>query len=74
MPGNCVCALFEELSTGAVVSTTEDEMNFREAFWCAGCLVDVMAAEVADVIDGFLNWEGGEVLVTEGCRSLVTGL
>lgn len=73
VPGNCVRALFEKLATGAVVSTTEDEVNFWEALWCAGCLVDVVAAKVADIIDCFLDWEGSEVLITEGCRLLVTG-
>lgn len=72
MPGDCVCALFEEFATRAIISTTEDEVDFGEAFGCARCLVDVVAAEVADVIDRFLNWEGSEVLIAEGYGPLVT--
>lgn len=68
MPGDGVCALLEELGASAVVGAAEDEVDFWEALGCAGGLVDVVAAEVAGVFDGILDWEGSEVLVTEGWR------
>lgn len=57
VPGNGVGALLEELGAGAVVGAAEDEVDFREALGCTGGLVDVVTAEVAGVVDGFLDGE-----------------
>lgn len=43
-------------------------MDFGVAFGGAGGLVDVVAAEVAAEVEGFVDGEVGEVLVAEGCR------
>jgi len=67
VPGDGVGALLEELGAGAVVCAAEDEVDFREAFGGARGLVDVVSAEVACIVDYFLDGEGGEVLVAEGC-------
>ena len=48
-------------------------MDFWEALGSAGGLVDVVAAEVAGVVDYFLDGEVGEVLVAEGWDLLVVG-
>jgi hypothetical protein len=66
VPCDGVGALFEELSTGAVVGAAEDQVDFWEALGCTGGLVDVVAAEVACIFDGILNRERSEVLVAEG--------
>jgi hypothetical protein len=66
VPGNGVGALLEELGAGAVVGATEDEVDFWEPLGGTGGLVYVVTAEVAGVVDGFLDGEGGEVLVAEG--------
>ena len=54
------------MGAGAVVGTAEDEVDFWETFGCTGGLVYVVAAKVAGIVDGFLDGEGGEVLVAEG--------
>lgn len=66
VPGDGVGAGFEELGAVAVVGTAEDEVDFGEAFGGAGGLVDVVAAEVAAKVEGFVDGEVGEVLVAEG--------
>lgn len=72
MPGDSVGALFEEICARAVLGSAEDEMDLREALGGAGCLVDVVAAKVTGVVDDFLDWARGEVLIAEGyCGSLV---
>lgn len=41
-------------------------MDLRVSVWGAGCGMDVVTAEVAAEVEGFLDGEGGEVLVAEG--------
>jgi hypothetical protein len=71
VPGDGVGALLEEGLTGAVVGAAEDEVDLREAFGGSGGLVDVVAAEVAGVVDDFLDRAGCEVLVAEDCLVLL---
>lgn len=47
-------------------------MDFWESLRRAGSLVDVVSAEVTGIVDDFLDGEGGEVLVAEGCGALVS--
>lgn len=42
------------------------EVDFRVALGSAGGLVDVVSAEVAAELEGLVDGEVGEVLVTEG--------
>lgn len=67
MPGNGICALFEEFSTGAVSRTTVDHVDLWEPLGRPRGLVDVMPAKVARVVDDLLKGAGGKVLVAEGC-------
>lgn len=66
VPGDGVCALLQEGCAGAVVCAPEDQVDLREALGGAGCLVDVVSAEVAGVLDCFLDGQRSEVLVPEG--------
>lgn len=45
------------------------EVDFRVALGSAGGLVDVVSAEVAAELEGLVDGEVGEVLVTEGYMS-----
>ena len=42
-----------------------DEVDFWVSFGCAGCLVDVVAPEIATEIERWVYGEGCKVLVTE---------
>lgn len=74
VPGDGVGAGFEELGAVAVVGAAENEVDFREAFGGAGGLVDVVAAEVAAEVEGFIDGEMREVLVAEGWLLVSCGL
>lgn len=65
MPCDSVGALLQELLTGAIVGTAEDQMDLGESLGGSRGLVDVVSAEVSGVVDDFLNGTGGEVLVAE---------
>lgn len=66
VPGDGVGAGFEELGAVAVVGAAEDEVDFGVAFGGTGGLVDVVAAEVAAEVEGFVDGEVSEILVAEG--------
>jgi len=68
VPGDGVGAGFEELGAVAVVGAAEDEVDFGVALGGAGGLVDVVAAEIAAEVEGFVDGEVSEVLIAEGCH------
>lgn len=72
VPGDGVGALLQERRADVVVCAAEDEVDLRESLWRARGLVDVVSAEVAGVVDGFLDGQGGEVLVSEGWFVMVS--
>lgn len=66
VPCNGVCAVVEELSSRLVVRATMNEMDFGEASRSTRSGMNVQTAEVFPELEGFLDWERSEVLVTEG--------
>jgi hypothetical protein len=71
VPGDGVGAVVEEGSRGLVVGAAMDQVDFWVAGWGTRCGVDVQTAEVSAKIEGLLDGEGGEILVTEGYHFLL---
>lgn len=68
MPGDGVGAGGQELGAGSIVCAAVHEVDFWVALGGTRGLVDVVSAEVAAELEGLVDWEVGEVLVTEGYR------
>lgn len=67
VPADAAVAVGEEaVELRASLSVAVHNMQLREAFWRARRGVDVVAAEVAAKIEGFLEREISKVLVAEG--------
>lgn len=66
MPGYGVCACSQKFGTTPVVCPPVHEVDLRKAFGGSGGLMDMVSAEVATKLQGFLNGKMGKVLVTEG--------
>ena len=47
MPGDAVGARGEEVLSGSVSSTAAYKVDFRVAFWCSRCWVDVETTKVS---------------------------
>lgn len=43
-----------------------NEMNLRISLWGSASWMDMMAAKVASKFEGLLDWQVGEILVSEG--------
>ena len=71
VPGDRVGAVVEEGSRGLVVGAAMDQVDFWVASWGTRRGVDVQTAEVSAKVEGLLDREGGEVLVTEGYHFLL---
>ena len=48
-----------------------NKVDLRMSFWAAGGRVNVVAAKVASEVEGILDVEVGEVLLTECCTASV---
>jgi hypothetical protein len=66
MPRHGACAGLEELLAGLVACRAVHDVQFWEAFRRAGRGMDVVAAEIASELEGLLDGEIGEVLISEG--------
>ena len=71
VPGDRVGAVVEEGSCGLVVGAAMDQVDFWVAGWGTRCGVDVQTAEVSAKVEGLLDGQGCEVLVTEGYHFLL---
>lgn len=65
VPRHGVCALFEEILAGGVVGATVDEVDLGKAVRRSRSRVDVVAAEVAYVVEGILDIDACKILVPE---------
>lgn len=66
MPGDGVGAGGQELGAGSIVCAAVHEVDFWVALGSTRGLMDVVSAEVAAELEGLVDGEMGEVLVTEG--------
>lgn len=65
MPSDGVGAGGQEFRAASVLGTTVHEMDLGVALGGAGGLVDVVTAEVAAELEGLVDGDVGEVLITE---------
>lgn len=72
VPSNRASSRLKELLVGLIASSSVYNVELRVASGRARCWVDVVAAEVASPVLGFLQREIGEVLVAE-CHDLALG-
>jgi hypothetical protein len=59
VPGRAVGSSFEKIGSGLVIGTAVHKMDFRMAFRCSRCVVDMVTAEVATELNRFGDWDIG---------------